>query len=148
MILACFEATVKRAKQNTFVVNLNKCLALGTQPEWILRQAQYSISRKPQTAQQLVAQLSYGSPCLWAIFNQILLQKVLESLDPVAFKGPRKLLIVDSIPLNAWFIENLMCILYSVRAQDPVCELIAEKMGTQRLAIRDLECPILSYRYI
>lgn len=72
----------------------------------------HAVTRQPgepiaKTAKELVSALVDGSPRLRAILN---LFETLNLLEPVTREDEthRKMLIVESCPLNAWFIEVVL----------------------------------------
>ncbi|KAJ6176868.1 Helicase C-terminal [Penicillium canescens] len=50
----------------------------------------------------------HGSPCLRVALNEILVRKVLNPVNPNRWNHHQKLIVVESQPVNAWFIETVL----------------------------------------
>lgn len=96
--------------RNTYVAFLADLRTKGATGDYIHRITRLpgELSYPAVTGTQLLQHLVHGSPCLRVVLNEILARKVLNPVNPNRWKHHQKLIVVESQPVNAWFIETVL----------------------------------------
>lgn len=93
---------------DTLIPTLRRWRDAGIPAEWAWGATREDFDPPVKTAFDFIKSLVQGSPRLRVIFQQLADQKVMRPLDKKRYGHHQKVLIVDSVPINAWYIEKVL----------------------------------------
>lgn len=143
--LARLNLAMEKVDGNTHVMQLRRWREEGLEAEFIHELTRGPGEPKAKTARELIKYLCEGSPSCRAVFQEILATKALEKLDKQRYKHHQKLIVVESIPACAWYLEALcraalidarwMHAGLSIQARTELCDLFNDPHSSVRVLI-------------